>query len=123
MLPILTNIVTHGLQVNAHDGSINCLAAHDSGTLVCLGRDDGAVSLVALSDGFVTSPNMKADKANLVTMFDRETRREKVLENMAKEARIRSKTESMKAAVSSIKVKSLLSTGGYEGLRYVALVM
>ena len=117
MLPILTNIVTHGHQVNAHDGSINCLAAHDSGTLVCLGRDDGAVSLVALSDGFVTSPNMKADKANLVTMFDRETRREKVLENMAKEARIRSKTESMKAAVSSIKVKSLLSTGGYEGLR------
>ena len=117
MLPILTNIVTHGFQVNAHDGSINCLGAHDSGTLVCLGRDDGAVSLVALSDGFVTSPNMKADKANLVTMFDRETRREKVLENMAKEARIRSKTESMKAAVSSIKVKSLLSTGGYEGLR------
>ena len=117
MLPILTHIVTHGFQVNAHDGSINCLAAHDSGTLVCLGRDDGAVSLVALSDGFVTSPNMKADKANLVTMFDRETRREKVLENMAKEARIRSKTESMKAAVSSIKVKSLLSTGGYEGLR------
>ena len=103
--------------MNAHEGSINCLAAHDSGTLLCLGKDDGAVSLVALSDGFVTSPNMKADKANLVTMFDRETRREKVLENMAKEARIMSKTESMKAAVSSVKVKSLLSKGGYEGLR------
>ena len=33
MLPILTNIVTHGFQVNAHDGSINCLAAHDSGSI------------------------------------------------------------------------------------------
>ena len=122
MLPILTIIVTHGFQVNAHDGSINCLAAHDSGTLVCLGRDDGAVSLVALSDGFVTSPNMKADKANLVTMLDRETRREKVLENMAKEARIRAattaeQTKGMKSAVINVKMKSKIVKDGWPTLR------
>ena len=47
------------LQVNAHSGSINCLAVHDGGGYVCLGKDDGTVALMELSEGFVTSPNMK----------------------------------------------------------------
>ena len=64
----------------------------------------------------------KADKANLVTMFDRETRREKVLENMAKEARIRTSSladhnKGMKSAVISVKMKSKLAKDGWPSLR------
>ena len=65
---------------------------------------------------------LKADKANLVTMFDRETRREKVLENMAKEARIRTSSladhnKGMKSAVISVKMKSKLAKDGWPSLR------
>ena len=68
----------------------------------------------------------KVDKANLVTMFDRETRREKVLENMAKEARIRAsataeQTKGMKTAVISVKMKSKLAKDGWPSLRLTTL--
>lgn len=128
------------VQVNAHDGSINCMAVHNSGSLLCLGKDDGAAALVELSDGFVYSPNMKVeycqsskhqptdnfvqtDKANLVTMFDRETRREKVLENLAKEARIRKAATDAKnngmlrTAVINVKMRSRLAKEGYDTVR------
>ena len=66
---------------------------------------------------------LKADKANLVTMFDRETRREKVLENMAKEARTRASSlaghnKGMKSAVISVKMKSKLANDGWPSLRF-----
>ena len=101
-------------QVKAHDGPLHCLAVHDTGSLLCLGRDDGTVDLVAVAEGFVTNPHLRADKAKLVGMFDRETRRVKVLDNMVKEARIRA---SMQTAVSSVKAKSRLALGGFESIR------
>ena len=57
-------------------------------------------------------------------MFDRETRREKVLENMAKEARIRAaamaeQTKGMKSAVISVKMKSKLAKDGWQDLRLI----
>ena len=119
------------------------MASHDTGSLICLGKDNGTVALMELSDGFVTSPNMrvkynfqcwvkcrlltlKADKANLVTMFDRESRREKVLENMAKEARIRAattaeQTKGMKSAVINVKMKSKIVKDGWPTLRLTLL--
>ena len=67
---------------------------------------------------------IQADKANLVNMFDRETRREKVLENLAKEARIKAaaaeaKTEAgmMRSAVIAVKMKSKFAKHGYDTLR------
>ena len=101
-------------QVQAHDGPLHCLAVHDTGSLLCLGRDDGTVDLVAVAEGFVTNPHLRADKAKLVGMFERETRRVKVLDNMVKEARIRA---SMQTAVSSVKAKSRLALGGFESIR------
>ena len=47
------------LEVFAHDGSINCMASHETGSLICLGKDNGTVALMELSDGFLTSPNIK----------------------------------------------------------------
>ena len=48
-------------EVYVHDGSINCMASHDTGSLICLGKDNGTVALMELSDGFVTSPNMRVN--------------------------------------------------------------
>ena len=73
------------------------------------------MDLVAVAEGFVTNPHLRADKAKLVGMFERETRRVKVLDNMVKEARIRA---SMQTAVSSVKAKSRLALGGFESIRY-----
>ena len=55
-----------------------------------------------------------------MTMFDRDTRREKVLENMAKEARIKAasiSSKGMKSAVISIKMKSMMVKDGFSGLK------
>ena len=49
------------LEMMAHNGSINSLAVHHNGALICLGKDDGTVALMELSEGFVSSPNMKVN--------------------------------------------------------------
>ena len=53
-------------------------------------------------------------------MFDRETRREKVLEGLAKEARIKAASLSqngMKSLVANVNIQSRLSQTGYEEIR------
>ena len=45
------------LEVMAHNGSINCLAVHDNGGLICIGKDDGPcttaqVTFVSCSKAF-----------------------------------------------------------------------
>ena len=55
-------------------------------------------------------------------MFDRETRREKVLENLAKEARIKAatqaaKTSGMRGAVINVKMRSRLARDGFDDVR------
>ena len=60
------------------------------------------------------------DKVNLNSMFDRETRREKVLEGLAKEARIKAASLShngMKSVVSNVNIQSRLSQAGFEEIR------
>ena len=51
------------LEYNAHDGVINCMGVHNTGSLLALGKDDGTVGLVEVSDGFVHTPNMKAARS------------------------------------------------------------
>ena len=53
-------------------------------------------------------------------MFDRETRREKVLENLAKEERIKQTTlagNGMKSVVNSFKIQSKLNKDGFQNIR------
>ena len=53
-------------------------------------------------------------------MFDRETRREKVLEGLAKEARIKAASLShnkIKSVVANVNIQSRLSQTGYEEIR------
>ena len=47
------------LEFNAHDGALTSLTVHHTGSLLCLGKDDGTVALIELSDGLVFSPNTK----------------------------------------------------------------
>ena len=55
-----------------------------------------------------------------MTMFDRETRREKVLENMAKEASIKAASvasNGMRSAVTSVKMKAMMAKDGFGALK------
>ena len=97
--------------------------------------------MIELSDGLVFSPNTKVyyetsvfdtelhtlllqqDKVNLNSMFDRESRREKVLEGLAKEARIKAASLShngMKSLVANVNIQSRLSQAGFEEIRQKA---
>ena len=53
-------------------------------------------------------------------MFDRETRREKVLEGLAKEARIKAASlthNGMKSVVANVNIQSRLSQAGFQDIR------
>ena len=39
----------------AHQTPLHCLSMHEQGCLLCVGRDDGAVALLELSDSLSTS--------------------------------------------------------------------
>ena len=54
------------------------------------------------------------------SMFDREARREKVLEGLAKEARIQATAVTragMKSVVSNVNIKSRLTTSGFDDIK------
>ena len=67
-----------------------------------------------------TSLHYQQDKVNLNSMFDRESRREKVLEGLAKEARIKAASlthNGMKSLVANVNIQSRLSQAGFEDIR------
>ena len=67
----------------------------------------------------ITLP-LQQDKVNLNSMFDRESRREKVLEGLAKEARIKAASlthNGMKSLVANVNIQSRLSQAGFEEIR------
>ena len=109
-----TPVMTHKTQ----DGPAHCLAAHSEGFLMCVGGDNtcskkvpnrssmnvgdkGDVSLIQMSSslGEVT----KVEKVTVSTMLERETRREKILSALNKEARLKSKAKS--------KMKMMMDSG------------
>jgi len=74
-----------------HEGPAHCLAAHPEGILMCVGGDTGDVSLLELSSSLVDVT--KAEKVTLANMMDRESRREKILSAINKEARLKGKAK------------------------------
>ena len=58
---------------------------HEQGCLLAVGCDNGSTSLLELNDGLTVSH--KNEKAQVTAMFERETRREKILEARNKEIR------------------------------------
>jgi len=91
------------LTLQVCDVPLHSLRVQEQGKLVAAGSHDGTTTLLELSEGLYT---MARNEKNLVTaMFERETRREKILDARQKEIRLkeRSKTEGSKMTVYSVR--------------------
>lgn len=89
------------LSIKVCDDAVNCIKVHDQGCLMAVGCNNGNTSLLELSDSL--SVSNKNEKSAVTAMFERETRREKILEARNKELRLKEKT------------KGILGLGGMGG--------
>ncbi|XP_076264362.1 dynein, axonemal, intermediate chain 2 [Rhynchophorus ferrugineus] len=79
------------LSVKVCDEKLKCIRTHDNGKLVAVGNQKGTTYLVEFSDNL--SVSNKNDKLLLTAMFERESRREKILEARNRELRLKQKTK------------------------------
>lgn len=78
------------LSIKVCDEPLLCMRAHESGRLISAGSKNGATFLIEVSDNMVTS--LKNDKPLLTAMFERENKREKILEAKSREIKLKVKT-------------------------------
>lgn len=99
------------LSIKVCDEPLLCMRPHESGRLISAGSENGATFLIEVSDNM--SSSLKNDKPLLTAMFERENKREKILEAKLREIKLKVKTaqlvhddneESKIAKVSAIKV-------------------
>ena len=74
--------------------------------LVAAGCNDGSVVMLKLSESLSTTT--KEDRASLLQLFDRETKREKILEGIQREKMLKQRTDrGLKSAVNKMRVLGL----------------
>lgn len=74
--------------------------------LVAAGCNDGSVVMLKLSESLSTTT--KEDRASLLQLFDRETKREKILEGIQREKMLKQRTDrGLKTAVNKMRVLGL----------------
>lgn len=78
------------LSIKVCDEPLLCMRAHESGKLISAGSKNGATFLIEVSDNMAT--NLKNDKPLLTAMFERENKREKILEAKSREIKLKVKT-------------------------------
>lgn len=78
------------LSIKVCDEPLLCMRAHEGGRLLAGGSELGATFLIEVSDNMATS--MKNDKPLLTAMFERENKREKILEAKLRELKLKVKT-------------------------------
>ncbi|XP_037907219.1 dynein intermediate chain 3, ciliary isoform X2 [Hermetia illucens] len=86
------------LSIKVCDDPLLCLRTHESGKYVSCGSNKGATFLIEVSDNMVCSS--KNDKPLLTAMFERENRREKILEAKSREIKLKTKTAHAQEAAS-----------------------
>lgn len=79
------------LSLQVTDAGLHTLSVHEEGRMIVVGSMDGSTSLLELSDGLCTMQSN--EKASIQQMFDREMRREKNLEQRAKELKQKQKVK------------------------------
>ncbi|XP_050528690.1 dynein intermediate chain 3, ciliary-like isoform X2 [Daktulosphaira vitifoliae] len=77
------------ITIRVSDKSLNCVRCHENGSLLGVGDISGNTFIIQMNDWFV-SPG-KNDKALLTAMFDRETKREKIIEAKLREFKLKTK--------------------------------
>ncbi|XP_044269333.1 dynein intermediate chain 3, ciliary [Tribolium madens] len=80
------------LGVKVCDEALKCLRTHEMGRLVAVGNQKGTTYLVEFSENLAMSN--KNDKMLLTAMFERESKREKILEARNREIRLKLKARS-----------------------------
>lgn len=78
------------LTIKVCDEPLLCMRAHECGRFISAGSKNGAAFLIEVSDNMATS--LKNDKPLLTAMFDRENKREKILEAKLREIKLKVKT-------------------------------
>lgn len=78
------------LSIKVCDEPLLCMRAHEGGRLLAGGSELGATFLIEVSDNMATS--LKNDKPLLTAMFERENKREKILEAKLRELKLKVKT-------------------------------
>lgn len=78
------------LSIKVCDEPLLCMRAHESGRFIASGSKNGATFLIEVSDNMTTS--LKNDKPLLTAMFERENKREKILEAKSREIKLKVKT-------------------------------
>lgn len=108
------------LSIKVCDEPLLCMRAHESGRLISAGSENGATFLIEVSDNM--SVSLKNDKPLLTAMFERENKREKILEAKLREIKLKVRTaqlvhddneESKLAKVSAIKVACVQAENEY----------
>ncbi|KAL3276240.1 hypothetical protein HHI36_020956 [Cryptolaemus montrouzieri] len=80
------------MSVKVCDEALTRIRTHDSGKMIAIGNQKGTVYLVEFSENLAISN--KNDKILLTAMFEREAKREKILEARNREIRLKAKTKS-----------------------------
>lgn len=80
------------LSIQVCDESLNSLRVQEHGRLVACGSHSGTVTLLELSDGLCNI--QRNEKASVTAMFERETKREKILETRHREMRLKERSKS-----------------------------
>eukprot|EP00794_Sanderia_malayensis_P009172 gene9172-10145_t len=80
------------LSIQVCDEALHSLRVQDQGRLVACGSHDGTTTLLELSDGLCTIA--RNEKVAMTAMFERETRREKILESRHREMRLKERSRS-----------------------------
>ncbi|KAK5639983.1 hypothetical protein RI129_010794 [Pyrocoelia pectoralis] len=83
------------MSTKVSDEPLSCLRIHEQGRLIAVGTAKGTTSLVQVTENLATSS--KQDKSLLNAMFERETKREKILEARNRELRLKMKAKSAEA--------------------------
>lgn len=78
------------LTIKVCDEPLLCMRAHESGRFISAGSKNGAAFMIEVSDNMTSS--LKNDKPLLTAMFDRENKREKILEAKLREIKLKVKT-------------------------------
>ncbi|XP_065066002.1 dynein intermediate chain 3, ciliary-like [Rhopilema esculentum] len=80
------------LSIQVCDEALYSLRVQDQGRLVACGSHDGTTTLLELSDGL--HKMLRNEKSAMTAMFERETRREKILETRHREMRLKERSRS-----------------------------
>ncbi|KAK4872810.1 hypothetical protein RN001_014839 [Aquatica leii] len=102
------------LGVKVCDEPLCCIRAHEGGRLIAVGNEKGTTNLVQVSENLSTCT--KLEKSLVTAMFEREAKREKILEARNREIRLKMKTKSAQALAAESAVEIEKTEVSQDGL-------